>query len=203
MTDVMRPPPAASLEAEIQRIGADLWERIRGEVPGIFNKGYWQGKILDWAMADPSFKVDLLRFVDVLPTLQTTEDISKHVAEYLVKPGRELPTLLGAAVKVAAGGWGAGIAANAIRKNVTGMAERFIVGTNAAEALPVLKKLYKDGFAFTVDLLGEATISDEEADIYQRRYLDLIDNLVEEVSTWPADPLIERNHLCPINGAAH
>lgn len=197
MTDVLQ-PPVRSLEHEIQRLGAELWERIRGEVPGIFNKGFWQGKILDWAMADPSFKIDLLRFVDVLPTLQTTEQISRHVNEYLVKPGRELPTLLGAAVKVAAGGWGSGIAANAIRKNVTGMAERFIVGTNAAEALPVLKKLYKDGFAFTVDLLGEATISNEEADAYQRRYLDLIDNLVEEVSRWPADPLLERNHLGPI-----
>ena len=149
-------------------------------------------------MADPSFKIDLLRFVDVLPTLQTTEQVSKHVSEYLIKPGRELPTLMGAALKVASGGWGAGIAANAIRKNVTGMAERFIVGTNAAEALPVLKKLYKEGFAFTVDLLGEATISNEEADAYQRRYSDLIGNLVDEVSTWPPDELIDRNHLGPI-----
>jgi RHH-type proline utilization regulon transcriptional repressor/proline dehydrogenase/delta 1-pyrroline-5-carboxylate dehydrogenase len=188
-------PPTTNIETEIQRVGEELWNRIRGEVPGIFNKGYWQGKILDWAMADPSFKVDLLRFVDVLPTLQSTEAISRHVSEYLLKEGRELPTLMGAAVKMAAGGWGSGIAANAIRKNVTGMAERFIVGTHAAEALPVLKKLYKEGFAFTVDLLGEATISDAEADAYQRRYLDLIDNLVNEVSTWPADPLLERNHL--------
>jgi RHH-type transcriptional regulator, proline utilization regulon repressor / proline dehydrogenase / delta 1-pyrroline-5-carboxylate dehydrogenase len=134
-------PPATNIEAEIQRLGEELWNRIRGEVPGIFNKGYWQGKILDWAMADPSFKVDLLRFVDVLPTLQTTEQISRHVAEYLAKDGRELPTLMGAAVKMAAGGWGAGLAAKAIRKNVTDMAERFIVGTHAAEALPVLKRL--------------------------------------------------------------
>jgi RHH-type proline utilization regulon transcriptional repressor/proline dehydrogenase/delta 1-pyrroline-5-carboxylate dehydrogenase len=195
MTDVLQ---STGMQQEIEQLGAELWDRIRGEVPGIFNKGFWQGKILEWAMADPSFKIDLLRFVDVLPTLQSSEQISKHVAEYLAKDGRELPALLGAAVKVAAGGWGAGIAANAIRKNVTGMAERFIVGTNAVEALPVLKKLYKDGFAFTVDLLGEATISNEEADAYQKRYLDLIENLVSEVSRWPADPLLERNHLGPI-----
>src|SRR5438093_1249995 len=107
MTDVLRPP---SLEREIEQLGQELWNRIRGEVPGIFHKGYWQGKILDWAMADPSFKIDLLRFVDVLPTLQTTEQVSKHVNEYLIKPGRELPTLMGAALKVASGGWGAGLA---------------------------------------------------------------------------------------------
>ncbi len=62
----------------------------------------------------------------------------------------------------------------------------------------MLKKLYREGFAFTVDLLGEATISDAEADVYQRRYLDLIENLVTEVSRWPADPVIDTDHFGPI-----
>src|SRR4029078_3005812 len=128
-----------------------------------------------------SFKIDLFRFVDVLPTLTTTDQISSHMRQYLLKPGRELPALLGTAIKLASGGIASGLAAKAIRKNVTDMAERFIVGTSAAEALPVLRDLYKHGFAFTVDLLGEATISDAEADVYQRRYLDLIDNLVDQV----------------------
>ena len=82
MTDVMPPPATTSLEAEIQRIGAELWSRIRGEVPGIFNKGFWQGKILDWAMADPSFKIDLLRFVD------TGEEAWAKVTEYYAKKTR-------------------------------------------------------------------------------------------------------------------
>jgi RHH-type proline utilization regulon transcriptional repressor/proline dehydrogenase/delta 1-pyrroline-5-carboxylate dehydrogenase len=187
-------------DASVQQLGRELWQRVQGEVPGIFNKGYWQGRILDWAMRDPSFKVDLFRFVDVLPSLQTTDQVTRHLKEYLIKEGRDLGWAMGAALKVASGGlgFGAGMAANQIRKNVTDMAQRFIVGTNAAEALPVLKKLYKEGFAFTVDLLGEATISDPEADTYQKRYLDLIENLVAEVSTWPPDPLIDRNHLGPI-----
>src|SRR5690349_18443773 len=164
----------------------------RGQVPGIFNRGYWQGRMLEWAMGDPSFKIDLFRFVDVLPTLQTTEQISAHMRQYLLKPGRELPTLLGAAIKLASGGFAAGLAAKAIRKNVTEMAERFIVGRDAAEALPVLRDLYKQGLAFTVDLLGEATTSDAEAVVYQKRYLDLIENLVDTVNTWPADTIIDQ-----------
>src|SRR4051794_7684721 len=193
-------PPPTNTDARVQQLGRELWQRVQGEVPGIFNKGYWQGRILDWAMRDPSFKVDLFRFVDVLPSLQSTDQVTRHLKEYLIKDGRELGVVMGAALKIAAGGlgFGAGMAANQIRKNVTEMAQRFIVGTNAAEALPVLRKLYKEGFAFTVDLLGEATISDPEADTYQKRYLDLIDNLVSEVSTWPPDPLIDRNHLGPI-----
>ncbi|MBI3466495.1 MAG: bifunctional proline dehydrogenase/L-glutamate gamma-semialdehyde dehydrogenase [Planctomycetes bacterium] len=186
------------LNAEIAELGRDLWSRTRGEVPGVFDKGYWQGKILEWAMHDPTFKVDMFRFVDVLPTLVGTEQVSQHVREYLLKPGRELPTLLGAALKIASGGLAAGLAARAIRKNVTDLAERFIVGRNAREALPVLCKLYDQQFAFTVDLLGEAVVSDAEADAYATRYVDLIENLYEEVSRWPANGRIDRNHLGPI-----
>ena len=194
-------PESTNTDARVQELGRELWTRVQGEVPGIFNKGYWQGRILEWAMRDPSFKVDLFRFVDVLPSLQTTEQIQQHLREYLIKDGRDVGVVMGAALKIASGGlggFGAGIAANQIRRNVTEMAQRFIVGTNAAEALPVLKKLYKEGFAFTVDLLGEATITPGEADAYQQRYLDLIDNLVNEVSTWPADKLIDNDYRGPI-----
>src|SRR5207249_5020917 len=111
-----------NLETQIHELGSELWNRIRGEVPGVFDKGYWQGRILDWAMQDPSFKIDMFRFVDVLPTLEETEQVSKHVREYLLKPGRELPALVGAAIKIASGGIGAGLAAMAIRKNVTDLA---------------------------------------------------------------------------------
>src|SRR4051812_3887503 len=97
-----------SLEERVQEVGRELWERIRGEVPGIFNKGYWQGRMLDWAMRDPSFKIDLLRFVDVLPSLQTSEQITRHLKEYLIKYGRDLGLVMGAALQIAAGGRGFG-----------------------------------------------------------------------------------------------
>jgi RHH-type proline utilization regulon transcriptional repressor/proline dehydrogenase/delta 1-pyrroline-5-carboxylate dehydrogenase len=187
-----------SLERRILEVGTDLCNRTRREQPGLFDKGYWQGKILDWAMADAAFKIDMFRFVDVLPTLGETEQVSRHVREYLLKPGRELPRLLGAALRMASGGLAAGLAARTIRKNVTDLAERFIIGRNAREALPVLRGLYQEGFAFTVDLLGEAVLSHVEADAYAARYVDLIDNLCGEVGRWPANPGLERNHLGPI-----
>jgi RHH-type proline utilization regulon transcriptional repressor/proline dehydrogenase/delta 1-pyrroline-5-carboxylate dehydrogenase len=167
----------SSLESQIREKGGELWNRIRGQTPGIFNRGFWQGKMLDWAMSDPSFKIDLFRFVDVLPALKTSEQISSHLRQYLLKPGRELPTILGAAVKLASGGIASGIAAGAIRKNIIDMAQRFIVGENPDQAIPVLRDLQQHGFDFTADLLGEATISDVEADAYQQRYLDLIEKL--------------------------
>ena len=39
-----------------------------------------------------------------------------------------------------------------------------------------------------MDLLGEACVSDEEADAYQAKYLDLVNNLPGSVAAWKANP---------------
>ncbi len=185
-------------QKQIELLGEKVFTQMRGEKPGIFNKDYWQGRIMDWVMKDPSFKVDMFRFVDVLPQLETSEQVSRHVREYLLKEGRELPTLIETALKAAASGITSGLAAKAIRKNVTDMAQRFIVGNDAQSAHETLKILHKQGIAFTVDLLGELTLSDKEAEAYQKKYLDLIVNLASEAKKWPEDNIIDRNHLGPI-----
>jgi RHH-type proline utilization regulon transcriptional repressor/proline dehydrogenase/delta 1-pyrroline-5-carboxylate dehydrogenase len=182
------------VDREVLSLGQRLHEEMAGQTPGVFDRAYWEGRLMEWAMRDPSFKVDLLRFVDALPVLQTTDQIASHVREYLLKEGRDVPAILNFALKAASGGITAGIATRTMRSNVTGMAEKFIVGTEAAEAIPRLRGLWKEGMAFTVDLLGEATTSDAEGEAYKDRYLDLIDNLPREVAKWPADALLERNH---------
>ncbi|MEC9373017.1 MAG: bifunctional proline dehydrogenase/L-glutamate gamma-semialdehyde dehydrogenase, partial [Planctomycetota bacterium] len=65
-------------------------------------------------------------------------------------------------------------------------------------ALPGLKRLWDDDIAFSVDLLGEACVSDAEADMYRDKYLDLVANLPETVSSWKKNELLERDHLGPI-----
>ena len=42
--------------------------------------------------------------------------------------------------------------------------------------------------AFTIDLLGEATITEAEADHVQKQYLDLLAGLTREVNAWPEVP---------------
>jgi RHH-type proline utilization regulon transcriptional repressor/proline dehydrogenase/delta 1-pyrroline-5-carboxylate dehydrogenase len=185
----------SSIDAKILELGEELWNRMQGELPGLFNKNYWQGRILEWMMKDSSFKADMFRFVDVLPALQTTEQVSQHVREYFLKEDRDLPGLISASLKAASSTLTASLAARAIKKNVIEMAERFIAGQDVQQALSALHKLYREGFAFTVDLLGEATISDTEANVYQARYLSLIDNLSDEVSRWPTQDIIDYNHL--------
>lgn len=187
--------PTAALDAAIVEVGAALHKKMKGETPGVFNKAYWEGAILEWAMKDPSFKVDMFRFVDVFPTLRTKDQVKQHIQEYLLKDGRELPGIISAALKAATAGLTAGIAQATMKGQIEGMANRFIIGQTAKSALPELKKLHKDGIAFTVDLLGEATVSEGEADDYQRRYFDLIDNLSTEVAKFGDDAVVDRNHL--------
>ena len=191
-------PDAANLDRQVLELGERLQAEIAGRKPGVFNAAYWEGRLMEWAMRDPAFKIDLLRFVDALPVLQRTDQVASHVREYLLKDGRDVPAALSVALKAASGGITAGIATRTMRANVAAMAGKFILGTEAAKAIPQLRALWKEGMAFTVDLLGEATTSDAEGEVYQKRYLDLIGRLPPEVAAWPADDLLERNHLGPV-----
>ena len=49
---------------------------------------------MDLAMSDPGLKVRLFRFVDVLPTLATPEQIVAHIREYFLDEGNNVPPLL-------------------------------------------------------------------------------------------------------------
>jgi RHH-type transcriptional regulator, proline utilization regulon repressor / proline dehydrogenase / delta 1-pyrroline-5-carboxylate dehydrogenase len=184
-----------AIEQAILKIGEELFQKMKGETPGVFNTSHWQGVMMEWAMKDPSFKVDMFRFVDVFPTLNSKEQVTQHINEYLLKDGRDLPAAMSLALKAATAGLTSGIAQATMRGQIEGMAERFIVGKNAKEATAELKKLHKEGISFTVDLLGEATVSEDEADLYQKRYFDLIDNLSDEAAKWPNDDVVDRNHL--------
>ena len=62
-------------------------------------------------------------------------------------------------------------------------------------ALPRLRELWDRGMGFSVDLLGEACLSDVEAAAYQKRYLDLISHLPAQIASWPANATLESDHL--------
>ncbi|MDD4730682.1 MAG: L-glutamate gamma-semialdehyde dehydrogenase [Desulfovibrio sp.] len=179
----------STLETDIKATGRAFFDSIRGEAPSVFNKGFWTGKVMDWAMKNEDFKVQLFRFVDVLPYLNSSDNLTRHIEEYFSGEDADIPAVLK---------WGAGkstglignlagkMMGKAIRSNIEGMGRQFIVGQNTKEALKGLKKLRKDDFAFTVDLLGEATVSEEESEAYMNGYLELLDAVAREQAAWPA-----------------
>ena len=73
------------------------------------------------------------------------------------------------------------------------MAQRFIIGADARAALPAVEKLWRDGAATTIDLLGEATVTEEEAESYAARCEETLRVLHEASRRWPARALLERD----------
>lgn len=178
------------LEHSIFLEGKELFKAIKNEKESLFDKQYWLGRMMDWVMKDPSFKVDLFRFVDVLPVLSTKDQVAQHIQEYLLKKDREIPLLMNTALKAASFSLARGLAASAIRKNVSDMAEKFILGENLSHAHKSLAKLAQLGFSFTIDLLGEKTLSNQEADAYFARYCELIIELPKVLKSTPLkDPV--------------
>ncbi len=183
----------AQREAEILRAGTEMLDIARNHKSGLLSAKFYQDKLMDWSMKDQNFKVQLFRFVDAFPALTTPEMVHDHLVDYMTQPGVKAPPGMDLALK--AGGVAKTLAAKTISKQIKGMAGNFIAGTDAADALPMLTRLWKDGIAFSVDLLGEACVSNAEADLYQKKYLDLVENLVGTASQWPEKERLEKDHL--------
>jgi RHH-type transcriptional regulator, proline utilization regulon repressor / proline dehydrogenase / delta 1-pyrroline-5-carboxylate dehydrogenase len=183
----------ASVEERTLAIGMDLLDRARGRRAGVLSAKFYSDKLMDWSMKDQNFKVQMFRFVDAFPMLRTSEAVHDHLIDYLTQPGVRLPPGMDLGLK--AGGMAKGLLTSTITGQIKAMAGKFIAGTDAASALDGLAGLWKDGIAFSVDLLGEACVSDAEADMYRDKYLDLVHNLPERVAEWKAQPRLESDHL--------
>ncbi|MCA9063292.1 MAG: L-glutamate gamma-semialdehyde dehydrogenase [Planctomycetaceae bacterium] len=186
-------------ETRTLEIGNELFDRLNHHNPSIFHGRWWEDRLMSWAMTDESVKVQMFRFIDVLPMLRHHEAIAKHLDEYFDEVRDHLPAAvrLGLDLSTSNSILSRALAYNA-RTNAARMARRFIAGSTIPEVVQSVRRLRRNGFAFTLDLLGEAVISDREADAYQQKYLDLMTGLGESVAPWPIDDLIDSNHQGPI-----
>ncbi len=189
----------ARVEDVTQEIGRFLFDHLHRRKASIFEKRWWEDRILSWAMGDEAVKVQMFRFVDVLPRLKTHAAVARHLQEYFEEVSTHLP---GAARLVL--DWaepntvlGRALAVNA-RSNASRMAQRFIAGATVDEVSTAVGKLRKQRFGFTLDLLGEATISEAESDAYQQQYLNLISGLAAQANEWPEDCQLDSDHQGPI-----
>src|SRR5262249_11407548 len=77
-------------------------------------------------------------------------------------------------------------------KKLSGLARRFIVEEEPKVLKAALEDLRSEPAAFTLDVVGEATVSDKEALATQQRYLDLLRSLTSIASEWPVVPQIDQ-----------
>lgn len=144
-------------------------------------------------MQDESVKIQMFRFVDVLPMLRSSNSVTHHLQEYFDEVRGHLPYAVRLGLDVAQPDslLGKALALNA-RTNARKMAERFIAGTKPEEVYQAVTRLRKTGLAFTLDLLGELVLSETEADAYQQAYLNLLNELAPRVDHWLEDAVIDR-----------
>jgi RHH-type proline utilization regulon transcriptional repressor/proline dehydrogenase/delta 1-pyrroline-5-carboxylate dehydrogenase len=176
-------PGGEDLERAIVDRGRTLLDRMEPQRLISLTPAWWQERLLEWASEDPDFRVKLLRFVDVLPALRTSRSVADHLRQYFKE---DVPGAVRLGAKAGRTGLFRPIVSRLVRQGVHTMAGRFIAGSTPEEALSHLQALVRDGSAFTVDLLGEATLSDTEADAYLERYLDVLRIAAEARTRWDA-----------------
>ncbi len=187
------------IEQQTKSIGREIFSRLDTESPSVFHFAWWDEKILYWCMRDETLKVQMFRFIDVLPMLKTGEQVARHLQEYFLDHAEIFPIAVQWGLNFASHRSAAARAvALAVRRNATRMAQRFIAGATPAEALTTIRKLRRQRLAFTLDLLGEATLSEEEAVTYHQRYRDLLTLLAAAAKNWELVELIDSDQLGPV-----
>jgi proline dehydrogenase len=169
------------LERPIMQIGTDLAARMPR--PRAVSAARVERRMQEMLMSDPGLRAALFRFVDVRPACATPADVTRHLHELLAEADesgharratsitrRKLATRPVAAIAVT---------------GVKQMAQRFIVGADAKDSLPTITGLWKNGVDATVDLLGEATVTEQEADRYAQRCEDALRTLAHAAKRYP------------------
>ena len=181
----MRGVPDASLDAEILAIGRDLAKAFpppsRNPLKAIDDKA------MDFAAQDAELKAALFRFVDVVPACRSLDDLARHLTSFLEEVDERPPTIQ-MAMRMGNSKAGRTALGAAAATGVRRMAHRFIVGDDARDALPVLRQLWKRRVEATVDLLGEATVTEAEADRYAARCAEALDQLAAAYASFEGNP---------------
>src|SRR5881275_2039673 len=177
------------LQDDVEQRGTRIFELLDKHPERLFSKAGFYQRLMALSMHNERFKTQLFRFVAVLPSLRGSREIIQHLKEYFSGSSDGFHPLVGAGVRLASLlPW---ISAPILRWNVSETARQFIAGRNPDEVLATLRKRRAQKIGFTVDVLGEAVVSEAEANEYAARYLDLLEKLARETRDW-TDPL-EKN----------
>ena len=183
------------LEPEIRRVGRGL----AGALPAHSRNplGAVDRKAMELAERDTRLRAALFRLVDVTPACSSLDDLAGHLREYLEEV-EERPPSLDAAMRAAhtkAGRVALGAAAAA---GVRHMAHRFIVGESPQAALGDIERSWHDGIGTSLDLLGETTVTQAEANRYAERCREAIETLARAARHWPERSVLELDSVGPL-----
>jgi RHH-type transcriptional regulator, proline utilization regulon repressor / proline dehydrogenase / delta 1-pyrroline-5-carboxylate dehydrogenase len=184
-----------SLQSDVEQRGTRIFELVDRYPDRVFTKAGFYQRLMALSMHDERFKTQLFRFVAVLPSLRTSSEVIQHLEEYFSDSDEGFHPLVGVGVRLARiVPW---VSAPLLRWNVSETARQFIAGRNPNDVIATLRKRRAQKIGFTVDVLGEAVVSEVEADEYGARYADLLEKLAHETRDW-TDPLGKNGDLFPV-----
>ncbi|MBD2609019.1 L-glutamate gamma-semialdehyde dehydrogenase [Scytonema hofmannii FACHB-248] len=192
----------SAYEAKTQEIAKQLLAATsenRSFFAALRDQMRWDDKLLAWAMSNPGLRVQLFRFIDTLPALNSKAEIAAHLQEYLGDESVELPAALKGMLNFANPDSMPGqVAATTVGTAVETLAHKYISGENIKQVIKTVERLRKEKMAFTIDLLGEAVITETEAQSYLERYLELMQQLVEASKGWSKVPAIDEADVAKV-----
>lgn len=184
-----------SVEREIKRIGAELAAAFPSAARHPMRA--LDTRAMELASSDRELRAALFRFVDVVPACRSLDDLARHLTDFLEELP-DTPPPIAAAMRISHTKAGRAALGAAAASGVKHLAHRFIVGETPAAAMGVLRQLWDRGVASSVDLLGEATVTESEADAYADRCRDALSELAQATSGWSARPQLEHDGLGPL-----
>ena len=167
-------------ERRVFEIGSKLLEQTQSS--SFFRQRDWYQKMLVWTMKSSKLKTNLFRFIDVLPNLSDDKQFLSYWKEYF----KDM-SFMGLAQLSPS------LFASSVKKQLLKVAQLFIAGADTPSALKVISENWEKNLAFTVDLLGEATLSEKEALFYQKSYLHLIKELSRQ--SWPYNETLQNPNV--------
>src|ERR1700759_837835 len=183
------------LESAVREIG----EQLAAAFPAASHQPLkaLDARATEMASSDRELRAALFRFVDVVPACRSLDDLARHLIGFLEEVP-ETPPPLSVAMKMSGTRAGRAALGAAAAGGVRHLAHRFIVGESPTAALGTLRKLWDHGVASSVDLLGEATVTESEADRYAGRCLEAIEQISSATRAWPERPMLEADGIGPL-----
>ena len=178
-------------EKHIFEKGSELLQISRNQRALFLEKNWWYKKVLSWTMNNQKLKTNLFHFIDVLPSLSSDEQVLSHFKEYF--KDQDLGLITSSLGKISPS-----LLVKNIKKQISEVARMFITGSDMEEVLKIISKNWEKDLAFSMDILGEATLSEKEAEDYFHQYLSLMNHLVLARKFWPKKDLLQKDIFGPI-----
>jgi proline dehydrogenase len=180
------------VESELQDVGRAIHAALPGRSRHPLRA--LDQRAMELASQDAELRAALFRFVDVTPACRSLDDLARHLTGYLEEVD-DRPPPIEAAMRMSGTKPGRAALGAAAAAGVRHMAHRFIVGESPKAALKPIRHLWDHGAAVSLDLLGEATVTEAEADRYAARCMDALETLAGAAPSWPARPVLEGDTL--------